>query len=91
MKRLTLLAVALLTGGCTSDQTMRMDGVTLGGGEAVAANTVMQMVDPWQAGVEDTELLVPAPRAAKVAGAQASGEVTGEDSGRATSSGVVSD
>jgi hypothetical protein len=88
MKRFTLLAIALLTGGCTSDQTMRMDGVTLGGGEAIAANTVMQMVDPWQAGVEDTELLVPAARAAKVAAAVESGEVTGEDSGRATSASV---
>lgn len=60
-------------------------------GNAIAANTVMQMVDPWPAGVDDTELLVPAQRAAQAAEAQASGKVTGEDSGRATSSSVVSD
>ncbi len=89
MKRLTLLAIAALAGGCTSDQTMRMDGVTLGAGEAVAANTVMQMVDPWQPGVEDTELLVPAQRAAAAVQGQISGEVSGSDSGRSTSATVV--
>ncbi|MCO5083779.1 MAG: hypothetical protein M9955_19245 [Rhizobiaceae bacterium] len=91
MKRLSLLAIALAASGCTSDQTMRMDGVTPGAGEAIAANMVMQMVDPWPTGVDDTELLVPAQRAAQAAEAQASGKVTGEDSGRATSSSVVSD
>ena len=89
MKRLILLASVLTVGGCTSDQTMRMDGVTPGAGDAIAANTVMQMVDPWQPGVQDTELLVPAPRAAKVAEAQASGNATGADSGRVTSSSVI--
>ena len=33
-----------------------------GAGDAIAANTVMQMVDPWQYGVQDTELSVPADR-----------------------------
>ncbi len=91
MRRLSLLAIMLAAGGCTSDQTMRIDGVTPGAGEAIAANTAMQMVDPWPVGVDDTVLLVPAQRAAKVAEAQASGAVTGADSGRATSSSVVSD
>ena len=91
MKRVSLLAICLATAGCTSDQTMRMDGVTPGAGEAIAANTVMQMVDPWPVGVDDTVLLVPAERAAKAAQAQTSGQVTGADSGRVTSQSVITD
>lgn len=63
--------VALPLAGCMGDGVGRMDGVTSGAGNAIAANTVMQMVDPWQPGVEDTDLKVPAERAVPVAAASA--------------------
>ena len=56
------LLLAGLAGGCTSDDYIRSEGVTPGSGEAQAANTVMQMVDPWKYGVQNTRLLVPAKR-----------------------------
>ena len=58
------LMLAGLAGGCTSDEYVRTEGVTTGVGNAQASNTVMQMVDPWQYGVQSTKLLVPAPQAA---------------------------
>lgn len=62
---ISLVAVAVLgLAACTTDDTIRTSGVTEGAGNAIAANTVMQMVDPWQAGVDDTELAVPADRGA---------------------------
>lgn len=57
---LSLLAAA----GCTTDDTMRIEGLTPDAGNALAANTVMQMVDPWQPGVQNTNLKVPADRSA---------------------------
>lgn len=62
--------------GCTSDDYVRTEGLTTGAGEAQAANTVMQMVDPWKYGVQSTRLLVPAQRgsaAAAVTSDQAAG------------------
>jgi len=56
------LLLAGLAGGCTSDDYIRSEGVTPGSGNAQAANTVMQMVDPWKYGVQNTRLLVPAKR-----------------------------
>ncbi|QKC83655.1 hypothetical protein [Mesorhizobium sp. NZP2077] len=56
------LLLAGLAGGCTSDDYTRSEGVTIGPGNAQAANTVMQMVDPWKYGVQNTRLLVPAKR-----------------------------
>ena len=50
--------------GC-SETYQRVDGVTPGAGDAIAANTVMQMVDPWQYGVQDTDLSVPADRSSR--------------------------
>ncbi len=85
MTRSILIGVAILVTGCTSDQTMRMDGVTPGAGDAIAANTVLQMVDPWQRGVNDTDLLVPAnsavtaataPGASSASSAPAAGDVS---------------
>jgi len=58
---LALAAFCAGAGGC-SETYQRMDGVTPGAGDAMAANTVMQMVDPWQYGVQDTDLKVPADR-----------------------------
>ena len=57
---LSLLAAA----GCTTDDYMRIEGMTPDAGNAQAANTVMQMVDPWQPGVQNTNLKVPADRSA---------------------------
>ncbi|TPM37256.1 hypothetical protein [Mesorhizobium sp. B2-3-4] len=54
------LILAALASGCTSDDYVRNEGVTSGAGDAQAANTVMQMVDPWKYGVQNTRLLVPA-------------------------------
>ncbi|MBU0582847.1 MAG: hypothetical protein KKB66_08530 [Alphaproteobacteria bacterium] len=67
---ITLLCVAAAGSGCTSDQHRRADTITDGVGNAQAANTVMQMVDPWQDGVQNTHLLVPAARAAKTGPAE---------------------
>ncbi len=57
-----IAGVAGLAAGCMSDEYRRADGLTDGAGDAIAGNTVMQMVDPWQDGVQDTRLLVPAAR-----------------------------
>lgn len=57
-----VLLLAGFAGGCTSDDYVRSEGVTSGAGDAQAANTVMQMVDPWKYGVQNTRLLVPAKR-----------------------------
>ncbi|WP_027052072.1 hypothetical protein [Mesorhizobium erdmanii] len=56
------LLLAGLAAGCTSDDYVRSEGPTTGAGNAQAANTVMQMVDPWKYGVQNTRLLVPAKR-----------------------------
>ena len=69
LKLTVLICVAGLATGCMSDQYRRADGLTDGAGDAMAANTVMQMVDPWQDGVQDTHLLVPASRNAATASA----------------------
>jgi hypothetical protein len=58
---LALAALCIGLVGC-SETYQRLDGVTPGAGDAIAANTVMQMVDPWQYGVQDTDLEVPADR-----------------------------
>lgn len=57
-----LTVITSLGSGCMSDEYRRADGLTDNAGEAMAANSVMQMVDPWQDGVQDTRLLVPAAR-----------------------------
>ncbi|KQZ28674.1 hypothetical protein ASD50_19420 [Mesorhizobium sp. Root552] len=49
-------------GGCAQDDYLRTDGLTVGAGDAIAANTAMQVVDPWQYGVQNTKLKVPAQR-----------------------------
>lgn len=65
MKRTSLvLTVLAAASGCASDDFQRIDGVTPGAGNAIAANTAMQMVDPWQPGVDETRLRVPADRSA---------------------------
>ena len=64
-RKLLLLAVLpMIVSGCMAD-TQRVTGVTSGAGNAIAANTAMQMVDPWQPGVDDTDLMTPANRAGR--------------------------
>ena len=58
-----MIGLAGLGSGCMSDEYRRADGLTDGAGDAVASNSVMQMVDPWQDGVQDTRLRVPVARA----------------------------
>lgn len=63
-----IAALALLPlAGCMTEDVLRHDGVTLQAGDAIAANTAMQMVDPWPRGVEDTRLIVPADRGGSAA------------------------
>lgn len=67
MRNLVTLASILslsAAAGCTTDDTMRIEGLTPAAGNAIAANTVLQMVDPWQPGVQQTNLRVPAARGA---------------------------
>jgi hypothetical protein len=67
-----LVVLVSLTGtGCMSDEFRRADGLTESAGNAIAANSVMQMVDPWQDGVQDTRLRVPAARGTAAASASA--------------------
>lgn len=62
---LTVLTLSLAVAGCMTEDTLRYNGVTQSAGNAIAANTVMQMVDPWPHGVQDTDLEVPAARPEK--------------------------
>jgi len=67
MLRTTILmsafGLSLAAAGCTSAELARNEGVTGRAGDAIAADTVLQMVDPWPRGVENTHLSVPADHA----------------------------
>ena len=65
-----LAAACGALGGC-SETYQRIEGVTPGAGDALAANTVMQMVDPWPYGAQNTDLNVPADRSSQDAKAVA--------------------
>ena len=43
------LAATMLTGACTDMYLDRRDSVSFGAGDAVAANKVTHMIDPWPA------------------------------------------
>lgn len=62
-----VLSACAFVAGCTTDDYMRIEGMTPGAGNAQAANTVLQMVDPWQPGIDNTNLKVPADRSASAA------------------------
>jgi len=83
LTRLFATALLLSAAGCAKDEFQRVEGMTSGAGNAIAANTVMQMVDPWPVGVDKTNLKVPADRTAYENGAVAAAADTG--SGAATS------
>ncbi len=76
----TVLALALAAGACASDDFRRGTGITDEAGNAIAHNTALQMVDPWPAGVDDTDLSVPHDRgeAAEKADPLVKLETTGE-------------
>lgn len=82
MKPFILLAAAATLSACTSDDYIRTNGVTVGSGNAIAANTVMQMVDPWPTGVQDTDLEVPAERPARPASTAGEGVADGTVGGQ---------
>jgi hypothetical protein len=71
---------------CT-ETFQRLDGVTPDAGNAIAANTVMQMVDPWQYGVQNTDLQVPADRGDVKAAAADDGSDSGSSNGDSSSGG----
>jgi hypothetical protein len=66
----------LALSGCAKDDALRAEGLTLGAGDSIAVNSALQIIDPWPAGVEDTELLVPSDRGKSGAAAVASGGST---------------
>jgi hypothetical protein len=78
-----LAGIAGLTTGCLSDEFRRADGLTDSAGDAIASNTVMQMVDPWPYGVQNTKLLVPAERAS---GESSSGDAADASQSQTTTS-----
>jgi len=57
-----LATAVLLLAGCATEPPMRSETIDFGAGDAIAANTVLQMVDPWPLGARDTRLAVPANR-----------------------------
>jgi hypothetical protein len=69
-----LIGVIALNAGCMSEDYRAADGLTDGAGDTIASNTVMQMVDPWKNGVQNTKLLVPAARASSDGAAQEAAE-----------------
>ena len=73
------ICLAATLAGCVSGNG-RYDGVTTGAGNAIAANTAMQMVDPWQRGVEDTDLVTPAERSAPEAASESASSGSGASS-----------
>ena len=62
LRMFTVIATVSMLGlsGCAKDDTLRTEGLTLGVGDAIATNSALQIIDPWPAGVEDTDLIVPA-------------------------------
>jgi hypothetical protein len=67
-----LAAAATMLSGCLSAEDENLEGITLAGGNAIAINSALQIIDPWPANVQNTDLIVPADRA-DAAAADASG------------------
>lgn len=55
-----LLLASILLSGCQSQELVRGETIALSAGDAIAANSVMQMVDPWPPRVKQTDLATPA-------------------------------
>ena len=62
LRPMSLILLAAALAGCTSSDLDR-DGVTTFAGDAIAWNSSLQMVDPWEYGVQQSSLKVPAERA----------------------------
>lgn len=74
---LAIASTALLAlSGCAKDDALRSEGLTLAAGDSIAVNSSLQIIDPWPAGVEDTELLVPSDRGTKSATVSSGGGST---------------
>ena len=58
-----LIGTAL--GGCAQDDVLRTEGLSLTAGDSIARNTALQVIDPWPANVENTDLSTPADRGDK--------------------------
>jgi hypothetical protein len=59
-----------------------LEGISLAGGNAIAVNTALQVIDPWPAGVQDTDFPVPADHPG---GSTSTGDATGGGTGDSTS------
>lgn len=65
IKTLSISVLAVVIAGCSSiAEDERIEGISFGGGNAIAHNNVLQRIDPWLPGVQDTDLIVPADRPA---------------------------
>lgn len=71
---IVLLLALAGAASCTTDEYRRGAGITDEAGNAIAHNTALQLVDPWQEGVDDTDLLVPHDR-----GSQPTDDIKGAD------------
>lgn len=80
--RTTIVVTAVLAlSACTSSDLDR-DGVTTFAGDSIAHNSSLQMVDPWEYGVQHTDLKVPAERVAGAAAGGAGGAAPATSGGR---------
>ncbi|TCD12453.1 hypothetical protein E0D97_15400 [Oricola cellulosilytica] len=65
MKAFSIFALVAAVAGCSSTaEDERIEGISFSGGNAIAHNNVLQRIDPWPPGVQDTDLIVPADRPA---------------------------
>lgn len=55
-------AAAMMLSGCLSAEDKELEGISLAGGNAIAINSSLQIIDPWPAYVQDTDIKVPADR-----------------------------
>lgn len=56
----TVALCAAALSGCNTTEDPRLEGVALSGGEAIAHNSMLQIIDPWPHGVTQTNTAVPA-------------------------------
>jgi hypothetical protein len=73
---LLALAATMLLGACTDMYHDRRDGVSFGAGNAVAANKMTHMVDPWPARAGDRNIAFDGERMADAAERYRTNKVT---------------
>ena len=73
---LLALAAATMLGACTDMYLDRRDTVSFGAGDAVAANKVTHMVDPWPVRAGDRNIAFDGERMAAAAERYRTGKVT---------------